>query len=130
MSDNETLIREFIADWSSLDAGKLAGYFTETGTYHNIPSQPVSGRAAIGQFITGFTRNWESTQWEILSLVVKGDVVMVERVDHTVVAGQKIDLPCVGVFELENGKIRIWRDYFDLATYTGALGKALGASGN
>jgi limonene-1,2-epoxide hydrolase len=32
-----------------------------------------------------------------------------------------VDLPCVGVFELEAGKIKTWRDYFDLATYQRGL---------
>jgi limonene-1,2-epoxide hydrolase len=27
----------------------------------------------------------------------------------------------VGVFELEHGKIKAWRDYFDLSTYTQAM---------
>ena len=38
-------------------------------------------------------------------------------------AGEKaVDLPCLGVFELENGRIKVWRDYFDLATYAAGLG--------
>jgi limonene-1,2-epoxide hydrolase len=32
-----------------------------------------------------------------------------------------VDLPCLGIFELEDGKIRVWRDYFDLGTYMKAL---------
>jgi limonene-1,2-epoxide hydrolase len=29
-----------------------------------------------------------------------------------------VDLPCCGVFEMKGGKIKVWRDYFDLGTYT------------
>jgi len=25
------------------------------------------------------------------------------------------------VYEMQDGKIKVWRDYFDLATYTGAF---------
>jgi len=50
---------------------------------------------------------------------------MVERLDKTVVAGSPVDLPCLGIYELENGKIKVWRDYFDLSTYTDALTQAL-----
>jgi limonene-1,2-epoxide hydrolase len=32
-----------------------------------------------------------------------------------------MDLPCTGVFEMENGKIKVWRDYFDMATFTTAM---------
>lgn len=125
VTENEKIIREFIASWSRLDADELASYFTEDGTYHNIPSSAVQGRDNIQQFITGFIRPWESTDWEIVSLLAKGDIVMVERLDKTVVAGSAVNLPCFGYFELEDGKIKIWRDYFDLSTYSTALTEAL-----
>lgn len=125
MSENEKTVREFISQWSNLDAAELAAYFTEDGIYHNIPSSEIKGRENIERFITGFSRSWESTDWEIISLLADGDVVMVERLDKTVVAGSPVNLPCFGYFQLENGKIKIWRDYFDLATYTSALTAAL-----
>ena len=129
MSDNETAIREFIAAWSNLDAEELASYFTEDGSYHNMPSGPINGRDSIQAFITAFTQPWEQTDWEIISLLAEGDTVMVERLDKTVVAGRPVNLPCLGIFEMEDGKIKIWRDYFDLATYTGALTSALNPAG-
>jgi len=125
MSENEKIIREFIASWSRLDADELASYFTEDGTYHNIPSSAVQGRDNIQQFISSFIRPWESTDWEIVSLLAEGDIVMVERLDKTVVAGSAVNLPCFGYFELEDGKIKMWRDYFDLSTYSTALTEAL-----
>ena len=121
MTENETIIREFIAAWSNLDADELSAYFTEDGTYYNMPTQPISGRDNVRNFIANFMQPWESTDWEILNLLVEGDVVMVERVDHTVALGNEIDLPCLGYFLMEDGKIKMWRDYFDLATYTSAL---------
>jgi limonene-1,2-epoxide hydrolase len=125
MSQNEQMIREFIAAWSNLDPIELASYFTEDGTYHNIPSGPITGRLNIEQFIAGFSSSWDTTDWEIVSLLADGDLVMVERLDKTVVAGNPVNLPCFGYFQLLDGKIKVWRDYFDLATYTSALAAAL-----
>jgi len=122
VDDNESVIRLFIADWSSLDADKLVEYFTDDGVYHNMPSQPVAGRAKLRRFIGAFLAGWERTDWQILNLVGRGDIVIAERLDRTVVAGKPVDLPCCGVFELRGGKIAVWRDYFDLATYTRAVG--------
>jgi len=130
MSDNETVIREFIAAWSNLDPVELAAYFTDDGIYHNIPSNPVSGRENIQNFIAGFIRPWQETEWEIISLVAAGDTVIAERIDKTVVANQPVDLPVTGVFEMEGGKIKEWRDYFDLNTYVEQLNNALGQSAN
>lgn len=123
---NEEIIREFIAAWSRLDAAELASYFSEDGSYHNIPSGPVQGRDNIEQFIAGFIAAWDSTDWDIINLLADGNLVMVERLDRTVVNGSPVDLPCFGIFEMEDGKIKVWRDYFDLATYTDALTQALG----
>lgn len=121
MDTNLEIVRRFLAAWSRLDAAELASYFTEDGVYHNMPMAPVAGRAAIEQMIRGFTAQWSATAWEIRHLVADGDVVFSERIDRSVVGGKQVELPCAGVFEMRSGKIAVWRDYFDMATYTRAL---------
>jgi len=123
--NNEATVRDFITAWSRLNPSELASYFSEDGVYHNMPSEAVVGRDNIERFIAGFIRPWESTEWEIISLLADGDIVMVERLDKTVVAGSPVNLPCFGYFELTDGEITLWRDYFDLTTYTSALTSAL-----
>ena len=118
---NIEIVREFVAAWSELDADKLAEYFTEDGSYYNIPTQPVSGRQAVRDFIQGFTATWTETEWEILNMAEAGDVVFCERIDRTKTTQGNVDLPCNGVFEMENGKIKVWRDYFDLGTFMNAM---------
>ena len=120
-SGNEQIIRDFIGAWSRLDADELVGYFAEDGTYFNMPITPVTGHEDLRTFISGFLASWDETDWQILNLVAEGDLVIVERVDTTVVAGRKVALPCVGVFEMAGGKIKVWRDYFDMATFTNAV---------
>ena len=121
MSRNTTLIEDFCKAWSRLDPAELAAYFTEDGIYHNIPAGPVQGREEIETFIRGFAGTWTKTDWEILTLMEGPDVVIAERVDRTLAGEKSVDLPCVGVFTIREGKIACWRDYFDLATYTSAL---------
>lgn len=122
MGENARIVRDFIAAWSRLDAVELAAFFTEDGVYHNMPARPVAGRAAVQAFIAGFIKDWTATEWDVLNLVEAGDVVIAERLDRTRVGDRPVDLPCCGVFEMSGGKIKVWRDYFDLATYTRALG--------
>ena len=121
MSDNVAVVTEFIEAWSSLDPERLAGYFTDDGTYFNMPTQPVTGRDNVKQFIAGFLSTWTETQWDILNIVGAGDVVIAERLDRTKTSQGDVDLPCVGVVEMENGQIKVWRDYFDLNTFMGAM---------
>lgn len=122
MADNERVIRDFIQAWSRLDPDEIAAFFTEDGVYHNMPAGPVAGRANVRGFIAGFAKDWTSTQWDILTLVSRGDIVIAERLDRTRVGDRPVDLPCCGVFEMQDGKIKIWRDYFDLGTYRTELG--------
>lgn len=122
MSSNAEIIREFIAAWPRLDPEELAGYFAEDGVYHNMPVEPVAGRENIKEMISSFIAPWTATDWEIRHLIASGDIVVAERVDRIHSGEVCVELPCNGVFEMEGGKIKVWRDYFDLATYTNALG--------
>ena len=117
MNHNERIVRDFIAAWSRLDPAELAGYFTEDGCYHNMPVGPVAGRGAVRQMIAGFTADWTETTWDILNIVGAGDVVIAERLDRTRAGDKGVDLPCTGVFEMQDGKIKVWRDYFDMGTF-------------
>ena len=58
---------------------------------------------------------------DTLSVVADERRVAVERLEHFSQRDGKrsFDLPVLGVFEFENGKITAWRDYFDLKTFTG-----------
>ena len=121
MTDNVAIIKTFIEAWSTLDAEKLAGFFTEDGTYHNMPAQPVSGRGNVQKFIAGFLSSWTETTWDILNIGGSGNLVFAERLDRTKTTKGNVDLPCVGIFEMKDGKIHIWRDYFDIGTYMKAM---------
>ena len=124
MSDNAQIIRNFIEAWWRLDPAELASYFCEDGCYYNMPSGPVAGRENVQQFIAGFTANWTATNWDIIHLLAEGDVVLSERLDRTKFAAGGVNLPCLGVFEMSAGKIKEWRDYFDLNTFMSAVPKA------
>ena len=44
-----------------------------------------------------------------------------ERVDRFRAGDTWLELPVCGVFEVRDGRITLWRDYFDLATFTNAV---------
>jgi limonene-1,2-epoxide hydrolase len=119
--DPVSFIRRFCEDWSRLDTDLMMSYFAGEPTYHNMPGPPAVGTVAVRATIERFLSNWQSTTWDVVNVAAAGNVVFAERVDRTDAGGKHVDLPCVGVFELEDGKIRAWRDYFDLATYQRAM---------
>jgi limonene-1,2-epoxide hydrolase len=46
---------------------------------------------------------------------------MNERIDRFVMNGKPVALPVSGVFEVVDGKISFWRDYFDKGMFMKAL---------
>jgi limonene-1,2-epoxide hydrolase len=121
MSNNDQVIRDFAAAWSRLDANELAGYFTEDAVYHNIPMEIIVGRDNIRAFLKDFLGGTSGINFEIRHQISSGNLVFNERVDHSIWDGKKVALPVAGVFELENGKIKAWRDYFDMEMFNKAL---------
>ena len=106
----------FVAAWNRLDLDAVVALLSPGIDYHNIPLAPLAGRDAVEAYLRS-AGPFESCEWRILSIAVSGAKVLTERVDEMVVDGTRIVLPVMGVFEVEDGLIRRWRDYFDLASY-------------
>ena len=114
-TENEKIVNEFCNTWRKMNIDEMLGYFTDDAVYHNIPIQPLNGKAAIRQGLEGFTKMLEAVEIKIVNSVSAGNLVMNERIDTMVTKdGKRSDLPVVGVFELRGGKICAWRDYFDM----------------
>jgi limonene-1,2-epoxide hydrolase len=116
------LVVEFCKLWASPNPEELASYFTEDAVYHNIPMAAVQGREAIKEFIAGFLAAFDGIDFQIHRQVSDGTVVMNERTDVMLrKGGDKVSLPVMGVFEVIDGQIAAWRDYFDMAAITSAF---------
>jgi limonene-1,2-epoxide hydrolase len=108
------LVRRFCAAWSDGDIDALMGYFADDAVYHNIPIDPVTGRDAIRSTISGFTQGVDKIEFRVQNIAADGTTVLTERVDVFHLPGNTVELPVMGTFEVRDGKIAAWRDYFDL----------------
>jgi limonene-1,2-epoxide hydrolase len=121
------VVRRFCAAWSDgLEADDLAAFFSDDAIYHNIPLAPVSGREAIANNFATFIRlgppGIEGLELHIINIAADGPVVMTERVDVFTLADKSFEMPIMGVFEVRDGKINAWRDYFDMNQFTSRMG--------
>jgi limonene-1,2-epoxide hydrolase len=115
MPDNSAIVASFVREWDAPQPNidSLGSYFTEDAVYHNLPFEPVVGRAAILKVLGGMGAAMQSAGWEVKHQVATGDVVMNERIDRFRMGEKDVSVRVVGVFELRDGKITAWRDYFD-----------------
>lgn len=123
MSENTDLITEFVASWQSMDIDRILDYFTDDAIYINIPITPENhGKAAIRAVIEQFVGVAEAVEFVIHYQAESPEgIVMNERTDRFLINGKWIDLPVMGIFELDNGKIKGWRDYFDMSQFTSQM---------
>jgi limonene-1,2-epoxide hydrolase len=121
------VVRRFCAAWSDdVAAAELAAFFSDNAVYHNIPLAPVTGRQAIANNIATFIRpgapGIESLALRLINIVAEGPIVMTERVDVFKVPNKSFELQVMGIFEVRDGKIDAWRDYFDMNQFTTRMG--------
>lgn len=121
---NRKPVEDLIAACNRKDVEAALGVFSDDAVYHNIPLNPVQGHDAIRAVLGPFLDMASAVDWVVHHWADgPGGVVMNERTDRFLVNGEWLELPVMGVFEVRDGRIQAWRDYFDmqpLAALTGA----------
>lgn len=120
MSNNGQVVAAFIDTWKTMDVDAIVDFFTEDAVYINVPMDPPNrGKAEIRTFIEGFMGMASAIEFIVHHQLEGAEgVVMNERTDRLHMNGDWVELPVMGVFELQGGKISAWRDYFDLAQFS------------
>ncbi len=103
----------FVEAWPTGDAVTLGRFFSENAEYCNGPLAPVHGREAIVAGLAAMMTLGGEVEADLRHLLSDGAVVMTERVDYVRLGGRTAGLRVAGVFEVHDGVISGWRDYFD-----------------
>ena len=117
MSEDIRLIERFVDAFNERDVDRIMTFFTDDAVYHNMPMGPVQGAEAVRGVIASYVGAATRIDWEILAISQTGSTVLTERVDRFDFGGRRVILPVMGAFDLRDGKIAAWRDYFDQATW-------------
>jgi len=118
------VVSQFCAAWAAGDLDAIVAFFTDDAIYHNMPLAPVVGPAQIRTTIEAFTGAVESVEFRVDAIAVTGNTVLTERVDVFLFPTARVELPVMGAFEVIDGKIAAWRDYFDLNQFMSQLPSA------
>jgi limonene-1,2-epoxide hydrolase len=114
---NGALVRGFLAAWERRDTAHIMSCWADDGVYHAVPAlEPIVGRAAFRQFVTSFEQV-PGGRLEIHHQVASDTVVINERTDHISFGGRPLDVPICADFEIRDGLIAAWREYFDPALF-------------
>jgi len=117
-NDPTAVVSEFCAAFGNgKTPAELVDYFTDDAVYHNIPVDPAVGHDAILALLNMFMGAIDRVEFQVRNVAAVGDTVLTERVDVFYLPNSTIELPVMGTFEVKDGKIAAWRDYFDLNQY-------------
>ena len=110
-------VRKICESWATMSLEEFHEVMTEDCDYRNVP---IEGDRHIGPDAAYAVLGAMGAKWDIVLEVVNlvGDerVVMTERTEHFTRrdgSREPFVLPVMGVFELRDGKVAAWRDYFE-----------------
>lgn len=112
------IVNAFIAAIERKDIPATIEMVTDDVSYENMPMNPIVGPEAMAQTLEGFLSPATEVDWQILRQFEHGNVVVNERLDRFKIGDGWLELPIAGIFEIVDEKISLWRDYFDINTYS------------
>ncbi len=120
-ADDIGVVEAFFEAFEAGDTERALALMADDIVYQNVPFPADRGKAAVtrtlelfGRFVTGF-------EIKVINIAARNGVVLTERVDILTGPLVYLDLWVCGTFVIRDGKIVLWRDYFDLASTTAKL---------
>ena len=127
--NHEQTIRNYYAAWLRDDLDAVFALCTDDLVAVNVPIGPIHGKAAAREFFEKFGRGMSGKRYDLERILVSGDVAAVEGVENYLRKGKAVSLPYMSMFRFaEDGRIKEWRDYFDVQTILRQLGLPLDGS--
>lgn len=122
------VVNSFLAAVEARDLDAVAATLAEDISYENMPMAPIVGRDATLAALQRFLGPVDEVEWKVLRQMASGNAVANERVDRFHFPAGWLELPVAGFFEVnDDGKITLWRDYFDMPSYTNRLKELMSA---
>jgi limonene-1,2-epoxide hydrolase len=110
------VVKAFNAAMEIKDYDHGLKYVSADCEYTNIPMSTVRGPAGIRSVLEPFFAPTIENKFVIIREAAVGPLVFLERLDRHLLPTGWVELPVTGVYEVHDGLITVYRDYFDAAT--------------
>ena len=118
MTNNIELAKRCVLTWFNLTPEMAHDWFTEDAVYESRSDQGVSvkGPDEIYTILDMYRNMVDHFETKLLNVAEDGNIVLLERDEKTYLKnGKSVTVPVMSSMLMRNGKIAIWRDYWDLA---------------
>lgn len=120
--DKIAIFHRMAQAWHEQDWRTCADLFAPDGVLHSVMLEPVVGRQAIYDRISKLGGANKKVTLHIRRIGVIDGALFTERTDEIVLDGRRGEAPVVGILEFQDGKITLWREYYDRAQLMRAAG--------
>ena len=122
--DNAHTVEVFLAALQNQDIDAAGAVLDEHLVYQNVGFPTIRGRARAMKLFRGMEGR---ARFEVKThrIAVNGSTVLTERTDALVFGRLRLQFWVCGVFEVKDGRITLWRDYFDMFDFTKALARGV-----
>ena len=121
----EEVVQKFLNAMEKKDYDAGLAYVANEVEYINGPDAPRHGHKGIMEALGPFFAPIVENHFIVQRQSTTGNVVFVERLDRHRIPQGWFELPVTGIFEVRDGKIVFWREYFNLATVVEGMTKLM-----
>ena len=127
--DNKAIVERFLFAVQNEDFDTADALLADDAKWQNVGLPTISGRQRIVKLLrSGEGRAGFEVKFH--RMAAEGTSVLTERTDVLVFKALRLQFWVCGVFEVRDGRITLWRDYFDFfamvkATFRGLVGVAV-----
>ncbi|MDP1820142.1 MAG: limonene-1,2-epoxide hydrolase family protein [Acidimicrobiales bacterium] len=107
------VVRAFLGALGRLDIDAAAHHLHDAVVYQNVPLRPARGRPMVEKQLQWMGRYGSAFEARIHNIAAAHGVVLTERTDVLGLGRMRASFWVCGTFEVQDGKIILWRDYFD-----------------
>ena len=122
--DNAHTVEVFLSALQDEDFDTAAAQLDDDIVYQNVGFSNMRGRARVMKLMRGMEGRM-GFEVKTHRIAVNGSSVLTERTDALVLGPVRIQIWACGIFEVRNGRITLWRDYFDLWDVTKGLARGI-----
>ncbi|MDT5109577.1 MAG: limonene,2-epoxide hydrolase [Mycobacterium sp.] len=118
--DNARIVEDFLKALEHQNFETFDALLADDVVYQNVGLPTVRGRERVVKMMRGMEGRM-GFEVKFHRNVAEGSTVLNERTDAMIIGPVRLQFWICGVFEVHDGRITLWRDYFDLFDCTKAL---------
>ncbi len=126
MTDPRDVVIALLRATESADPEEVVRHLADDVVWQNVPLPPARGKAVVAKQLRAMHRVITDVEVRIHNIAANGDVVLTERTDVIGRGAFRAEFWVCGTFVVRDGKVVLWRDYYDNATLLFACLKGLG----